>query len=300
MLRIAPFLLAALVMIGACTSSTPVPEPAPTQSDPTAARRGEYLFNAAGCLGCHTDTEHGGRRLAGGKPIATPFGAYLSRNITPDPIYGIGAWSGADFMRALRHGISPSGAHYFPAFPFTAFTGMSDRDISDLRAYLLTQPPTAVPNRPHEVAFPFDVRLTMVLWRAFYFHEGPRLPDPARSAQWNRGAYLVEAVAHCGECHTPRTWLGGLDGDRRFAGGMLAGPGAKHAPNITADVKDGIGRWSAADLASFLKTGITPSGDVVGAPMSEVVDGVGKLDEADRLAIAAYLKSLPPQPGKGG
>jgi len=286
--------------LAACAETAPPHKVASPPIDPAAARRGDYLVTAANCAGCHTDKDHGGAPFAGGKAIATPFGAYVSRNITPDPVDGIGAWSESDFLRALRRGISPAGAHYFPAFPYTSFTGMSDRDILDIRAYLMSQAPAAVPNRPHEVPFPFDVRLTMVVWRGLYFSEGPRQPDPARSAQWNRGAYLVDAVAHCGECHTPRTWLGGLDGARPFNGGRLAGPGRDLAPNITSDPTDGIGSWSVGDIETLLKTGLTPKGDFVEAPMSEVVDNMAKLSDADRAAIATYVKSLPPLRGKGG
>jgi mono/diheme cytochrome c family protein len=291
----------AIAALAACSS---VPqEPAPrgaTPPDSAAVKRGAYLFTAAGCLGCHTDTAHGGARLAGGKAIETPFGAYYSRNITPDPVHGIGAWGDADFLRALREGISPEGAHYFPAFPYPSFTLMTDGDILDIWAYLRTQPPQTRENRPHDVSFPFDVRLTMLPWRALYFSEGPLAPDPAQSAQWNRGAYLANAVVHCGECHTPRTWLGGREDDRRFNGGTLAGPGAKHAPNITPDQTDGIGKWRLDDITTLLKTGMMPNGDFVEAPMSDVVDDTAKLTDADRQAIATYLKSLPPLPGKGG
>ncbi|HEX6841861.1 MAG TPA: cytochrome c [Stellaceae bacterium] len=298
--------LALLAALAGCGNERPAAEAtraahAASVVDPTAARRGKYLVDAANCAGCHTDTKHGGARLAGGKAIDTPFGAYLSRNITPDPTYGIGAWSDADFLHALRQGLSPSGAHYFPAFPFPSFTNMTDRDILDIKAYLMTQAPVAQPDKPHDVPFPFDVRAIMVLWRALYFTPGPLAPDPTESAEWNRGAYLVTAVSHCGECHTPRNFLGALESDRRFAGARLAGPDAKRAPNITPEPHDGIGGWSVDDIATLLKTGMTPEGDFVAAPMSEVVDaGTAKLTESDRRAIAVYLKSLPAQAGKGG
>jgi mono/diheme cytochrome c family protein len=294
--------VAALVACAGPTTTTPTlasmaAKPPP---DPAAVRRGEYLFTAAGCAGCHTDKAHGGTPLAGGKPIYTSFGAYYSRNITPDPVHGIGDWSDQDFLHALRQGASPDGIYYFPAFPFPSFTGMTDQDILDIYAYLRTQKPSPQENRPHDVPFPYDVRLSMPIWRLLYFEPGPLAPDPSQSAEWNRGAYLVNAVAHCGDCHTPRTTLGGLESDRRFNGNMLFGPGAKRAPNITADPTDGIGKWSVDDVASFLKTGITEDGDVVGAPMSEVVADTAKLTDADRRAIAVYVKSVPPLQGKGG
>jgi mono/diheme cytochrome c family protein len=296
-LRWSAVLVAALV---SCGGEAPVATAPPAAPDPAAVARGEYLVNAANCIGCHTDKQHGGALLAGGKAVETPFGAYYSRNITPDPVDGIGAWSEADFLRALRRGISPSGAHYFPAFPFPSFTRMTDSDIMDIRAYLVAQPPQPTKNRPHDVGFPFDVRLTMVPWRMLFFTAGSFQPDPNRDATWNRGAYLVTAVAHCGECHTPRNFLGAVEDDRSFGGGTLAGPGVKHAPNITPDPADGIGKWSVDDIVTVLKTGLIPGGDFVGAPMSEVAAETAKLTDADRQAIAVYLKSVPAVPGKGG
>jgi len=291
---------ALLATVAACnTGDDPKPTARAAPRDPDAVKRGEYLFNAANCAGCHTDSAHGGARLAGGRAVETPFGAYLSRNITPDPTYGIGAWSDEDFLRALRRGISPGGAHYFPAFPFPAFTGMTGRDILDIKAYLFAQAPVPQPNKPHQVGFPFDMRMSVVLWRALYFSPGPLASDPTKSAEWNRGAYLVNAVAHCGECHTPRTALGGVETDRAFSGGELSGPGAKLAPNITPDPAKGIGAWSPDDIAAFLESGMTAKGDFVAAPMSEVVEGTAKLSAADRRAIAVYLKALRPIPGSG-
>ncbi len=287
-----------LALVG-CAAQPPAGPATIATRDPQAARRGEYLFNAGNCVACHTDSKHGGARLAGGGAIETPFGTYYSGNITPDPIYGIGAWSDADFLQALRQGVAPDGSHYFSAFPFPAFTFMTDRDILDIRAYLATQAPVAQPNRPHDVGFPFDMRLSMVAWRALYFTPGPLAPDPAQSAEWNRGAYLTIAVGHCGECHTPRTALGGPDQDHRFGGHRLSGTPGKLAPNISTDRQDGIGQWRAEEIAELLKSGMTPKGDFVAAPMSEVVDGTAKLTDADRMAIATYLKSLPAVPGKG-
>jgi len=266
--------------------------------DARAVERGKYLVDAANCVGCHTDKKHGGLPFAGGGAIATSFGLYYSRNITPDAVNGIGAWSDRDFLRALRRGISPSGTHYFPAFPFPSFTGMTDRDILDIRAYLLTLPPAATANKPHDVPFPYDVRSTMLIWRLLYFDEGPLATVPGESPEWNRGNYLVNAVSHCGECHTPRNALGALDGAHRFAGSKLAD--GKRVPNITQDAADGIGKWSEDDIVTLLKFGALPGFDFVQAPMSEVVDGTAKLSDADRKAIAVYLKTLPALPGKGG
>jgi mono/diheme cytochrome c family protein len=298
---VAIFGAAVLSALSGCTMAPPPLRPGSVPPpDPAAAARGAYLASAANCAGCHTDKEHGGAPYAGGKAIDTSFGAYYSRNITPDPVHGIGSWSEADFRGALREGRAPGGAHYFPAFPFPSFTGMTDADIADIFAFLRTQAPDPRENRGHDVPFPYDVRLTMLIWRGRYFVEGPLSPDPQQSAQWNRGAYLVNAVAHCADCHSPRTGLGAVDPDRRFNGGTLYGPGEKHAPNITPDLTNGIGKWSLGDIAGVLKTGIPPDGDAVAAPMSEVVAGTAKLTDADRMAIAVYLKSLKPLPGKGG
>lgn len=265
-----------------------------SSSDPGAAARGNYLVTAANCGGCHTDTEHNGARFAGGKASESPFGTYYSRNITPDSVHGIGAWSDVDFLTALRAGVSPSGAHYFAAFPFTAFTLMTDRDILDIKAYLATVPPSATVNRAPDAPFPFNLRAVMVPWRALFFHQGPFIPVPGQSEEWNRGAYLASAVVHCAECHTPRNFLGGLKSDRGFSGATLYGSDDVRTPNITSDPRDGIGTWSVADIEALLDTGTTPTDEFVSGPMSEVVDGTAKLTVADRHAIAVFVKSLPP------
>ena len=294
-----PAVAIALILAACAPAIAPLEQPAPPP-DPAAAARGKYIFDAANCAGCHTDKANGGARLAGGRAVETPFGAYYSRNITPDPVHGIGTWNEAAFRRALREGISPSGAHYFAAFPFTSFTRMTDQDIADLFVYLQTQPPATTPNRPNDVPFPFDARLSMVPWRALYFSPGPFTLDPNHDAEWNRGAYLATAVAHCAECHSPRNFLGAIEQDRAFGGGTLYGPGVHHAPNITSDPESGIGKWRREDIVAVLTYGGLPNGDFVGAPMSEVVEGTRQLSDADRLAIATYIKSLPAVPGKGG
>jgi mono/diheme cytochrome c family protein len=304
-MRPANALLLSLLLAASCSERAPAPvAPALVEEthDPGAAARGAYLVAAAGCAGCHTDKASGGAPFAGGKVIASRFGSFTSRNITPDPAHGIGAWSDADFLAALRSGVSPTGETYFPVFPFTSFTLMTDRDILDIRAYLLTQRGAATETHrpPSGVPFPLNLPHSMSLWRALYFDEGPFKPDPQQSAQWNRGAYLANAVVHCGECHTPRNWLYAREDDRRFAGGIAYGPRGKRAPNITPDPTDGIGKWRLEDIVTVLKTGMTPEGDFVAAPMSEVVDGTAKLSDADRMAIAVYVKSLPPVAGKGG
>jgi mono/diheme cytochrome c family protein len=269
--------------------------PAAAQDD--AVRRGEYVFNAAGCLGCHTDEKRKGEPLAGGRPLDTPFGVYYAPNITPDPEHGIGGWSLEDFRAALRHGEAPGGSPYFPVFPYTSFTLMTAADIDDLYAYMMTRQPVAQPNTAHEIDFPFGWRFLMRFWRVLFFEEGPLEPVPGESAEWNRGRYLVEALGHCGECHTPRNMLGAMDEDLAFSG-VRAGPDGQNAPNITPHAEDGLGGWSTADITTLLKDGMTPEFDWVGSGMAEVVaNSTSKLSDEDRQAIALYLKSLPPKEG---
>jgi mono/diheme cytochrome c family protein len=256
--------------------------------------RGAYLFRAGLCAGCHTDIKGGGRPLAGGAAIVTPFGTFYGPNITPDPDHGIGRWSDADFIRAMREGVAPDGGHYYPAFPYTSFTHMVDADLLALKAYIFTLPPAAVPSRGHDLDFPFGFRWLMWVWKLLFFTPGTFTPDPARSADWNRGAYLVEAPGHCGECHTPRGYLGAMDREMAYAG-TVDGPEGKAVPNITPDRETGIGEWSEVDLTYFLDTGLLPDGDVAGGLMGGVIrEGTGRLTPEDRRAIAIYLRALSP------
>ena len=259
-----------------------------------SVERGAYIFAAAGCAECHTDKKGHGKPLAGGRALKTAFGVFYSPNITADPQYGIGRWSDADFRRGLREGIGPDGTHYFPVFPYPSFTKMTDEDIRDLKAYLFTLPPVAQPNKPHEVKFPFGFRPLMEVWNRLYLKRGPFRPNSASSASWNRGAYLVKALGHCGECHTPRNALGALDWDRPLSG-TEQGPEGNTVPNITPDKETGIGGFSEQDITYLLETGFKPDGDVVADGMREVVDdSTSKLSPDDRAAIAQYLKSVPP------
>jgi mono/diheme cytochrome c family protein len=265
----------------------------PAAADQAQIDRGAYIFTAADCAGCHTDVKAKGPLLAGGRALKTPFGTFYSPNITPDPEHGIGRWSDADFIEALREGAAPDGSHLYPVFPYTSFTRMTDQDMLDLKAYIFSLPPVAQPNRDHEIDFPFGWRFTLGAWKLLNFTAGAFAPDPAKGPEWNRGAYLVEALGHCGECHTPRGWLGGLDGSRAFAG-TTAGPDGGKVPNITPDKETGIGSWSRADILRVLKTGMLPDFDAVGSAMGEVVETTSRLSDADRQAIAVYLESLPP------
>ncbi|MGF7174232.1 c-type cytochrome [Azospirillum doebereinerae] len=262
-------------------------------AEPDPVARGAYVFQAAGCLGCHTDEKAGGLPLAGGRALKTPFGTFFTPNITPDPANGIGRWTDADFVRAFREGRRPDGAALFPAFPYASYTRMTDRDLLDLKAYLFAQPAAPVANKPHDLTPPFSWRFLVPAWQWMYLTPGPVPDDPARPAAWNRGRYLVDALGHCGECHTPRSLLGGLDADR-YLGGNPDGPDGDKVPNITAHPK-GVGGWSDGDVGLLLEAGLTPEGDVVGGAMGEVIrNSTSKLTAEDRAAIVAYLKTVPP------
>jgi mono/diheme cytochrome c family protein len=265
--------------------------PAPAGADDAAVARGEYLFRAAGGCTCHT--ADGGAPMSGGRPIETPFGVYYSTNITPDFETGIGSWSDADFARAMREGRAPNGTDYFPVFPYTSFTRMTDADVNDLKAYLFSLPPVRQENKPHAAPMPFDWRIGATFWKWAFFEPG-RLPDaPGRDAAWTRGRYLAEALAHCGECHTPRDFAGVLDPEMELAG-SIGGPEGELAPNITPDPETGIGDWSTADLTWFLQMGLKPDGDDTQGLMSEVIEhGYRHLRPDDLRAIATYLESVP-------
>lgn len=261
-------------------------------NDPLA--RGKAVLEASGGCTCHTDFEGGGPPLAGGRPLATPFGIFYASNITPDAETGIGRFRDADFVRAMREGRAPDGSAYFPVFPYTSFTGMSDEDLLALKAYLFSLPPVRRANRAPDAWPPFRSRVAARAWQWLHFTPRRFEPDPARSPEWNRGAYLVTAVAHCGECHTPRTLSGALDRGRWLAG-SAEGPEGELAPNLTPDRDTGIGDWNATDLVWFLQTGIEPGGDSAEGLMKEVIDhGYQHVPRADLAAIAGYLASLPP------
>ena len=254
---------------------------------------GEQIFHAAGGCGCHTDVENGGPLLAGGRPLPTPFGVFYANNITPDPTTGIGSWSDEDFVRAMREGIGPEGQHYFPSFPYPAFSKMSEEDLLHLKDYLFSLPPIQRNNQPHELQFPFNLRLNAWFWNVLFHDAKPITPDPSRSASWNRGRYLTEAVAHCAECHTPRNQLGVLRSDLAYAGAK-EGPEGKLTPNITPDQETGIGGWNQDDLVYALQTGMVPNGDFLGNLMEMAIEHCQELPDKDLEAIAEYILSLPP------
>jgi mono/diheme cytochrome c family protein len=256
------------------------------------AKRGEYLAKAAGCLGCHTEAKDNAVAYAGGRALKTPFGTFFGPNITPHPQAGIGRWSEADFVRAMREGRRPDGAHYFPAFPYPSFTKIVDSDLRDLWAYLRSIAPSSRPSEPHDLGFFFRWRFLAGIWKWLFFTPGPFVADAGKSAILNRGAYLVEALGHCGECHTPRNFLGAPKKSRFLAGAKMAEGAA--AANLTPER---LKKQSDAELKDFLLTAMTPDGDVAAESMAEVVrNTTGQLTPQDLDALVAYLRSLPPLP----
>ena len=255
---------------------------------------GLTTFNAGGCSSCHAVPGQPDRlKLGGGLAITSPFGTFHAPNISPDPADGIGRWTEAQFVSAVIKGTAPSGVHFFPAFPYTSYQHARIEDIRDLFAYLKTLAPVPGKVRDHDVPFPFDIRRNIGIWKLLFMDGKPFTPDAARSAQWNRGAYLVNALGHCAECHSPRNFLGGIIADKRFAGGPNP-EGEGWVPNIT---QKGLGEWSAKDIAYFLESGQTPDGDTAGGSMARVIRNTSQLSSPDRDAIADYIKSLPPVDG---
>lgn len=259
---------------------------APAVSEEGAQGRGKYVFDAAGCAGCHTKKKDGAF-LAGGRALKTPFGVFYSPNITPDTETGIGTWSQTDFIRALRHGISPAGDFYFPSFPYPSYTNMAERDMRDLRAYLLSVKAVRQKNKAHELTPPFGWRFLLTFWRALYFSEGPP-PDPL-----DRGGYLARALGHCGECHTPRNLIGGPK-RKMYLAGSEDGP-LGFAANLTPDRDTGIGKWSKDDLDTFFRMGMLPDGDFAGGKMGEIITNTtSKLTKDDLNALIGHLRNLAP------
>ncbi|MDF1854166.1 cytochrome c [Pseudooceanicola sp.] len=253
------------------------------------ALRGEAVFWAAGCASCHAApgaAEDARTILSGGTGFTTDFGTFYAPNISPGPA-GISGWSVTDLANAMSAGVSPEGQHYYPAFPYTSYVKARPQDVADLHAFLQTLPASDVGSKPHEVGLPFSIRRLMGGWKRLFF-----TPDYVLSGNLNdqvtRGRYLVEALGHCGECHTARNLIGGLKRDK-WLGGAPNPSGKGRIPNITRGGLD----WSEGDIAEYLKSGFTPEYDVAGGEMAEVVQNTAHLSDADRAAIAAYLKAVP-------
>lgn len=253
--------------------------------------QGRYMTHAGGCISCHTADSEGAVPLAGGRAMETPFGTFYSPNITPDRETGIGGWTDDEFVNAFWEGVSPDGEHYFPSFPYTSYTGASREDLLAIKAYLDSLEPVRQQAPEHDLAWYMGTRLAAGGWKALNFESKRFEPDPSKDEQWNRGAYLVRHLGHCGECHTARGSTGAFLDDVELAGAEL---GDEKIPNITPHRADGIGRWSASDIEYFLDIGMLPDGDFTGSSMVAVIeDNTSKLTREDRLAIAAYLRSLP-------
>lgn len=294
-MRRAVVALVALALLGAAaawavTRPRPLPEDALAGLEPDLAN-GERVFWAGGCAACHAGAEAEGEAklvLAGGQRFASPFGTFVAPNISNDPEAGIGGWSALDLANAMLRGVSPSGTHYYPVFPYASYAKAALQDIVDLRAYLATLPADPAPNAPHEVGFPYNIRLALGGWKLLHLDRSWVVTGEL-SPEEERGRYLVEALGHCGECHTPRGALGAMDRSRWLAGGPVpAGKG--NFPNITPAKLD----WSEADILEYLTSGFTPEYDSAGGHMALVIENTAHLPESDRAAIAAYLKRVPP------
>jgi mono/diheme cytochrome c family protein len=254
--------------------------------------RGEAVFHASGCASCHAapgaETDDERLVLSGGTRLDTEFGVFVAPNISPHPEAGIGGWTRAEVVTALRHGTSPEGAHYYPAFPYSSYDKATTEDLVSLAAYLETLPPDPTPSAPHELTFPFNIRAGVGAWKLLNTGRDWVL-DAGGDPVLERGRYLVEALGHCAECHTARDAFGGLETGRWMAGAPNPS-GRGRIPNITPAALD----WSEADIAAYLESGFTPDFDVAGGSMASVVRNTAKLTPEDRRAIARYLKALPP------
>lgn len=279
------------LMISAIMNITLVPAQATSFAE---IERGRYLSRVGDCIACHT--AEGGQPFTGGRPIPTPFGVIYSTNITPDQETGIGAWTGEDFYNAMHEGVDDEGHHLYPAFPYPWFTRVSRTDVQAIRTFLLTIDPIRQKNKPTQFIWPLNWRPLMAVWNTFYFHAGDFQPDPAKSDKWNRGAYIVETLGHCGACHSPKNALGAVKGEGRLRGG----DSGEHwyAPSLANNLREGVGGWSAAEIIEYLKTGSNVKAAAVG-PMAEVVkNSTQYLSNADLDAVATYLKEAPEETGQ--
>lgn len=252
--------------------------------------RGEYLARAGDCVACHTAPN--GKAFAGGRPMPTPFGALYVPNITPDDDTGIGRWTPEDFYRMMHTGVSKDGTLLYPAMPFASYTRVTRDDSDAIYTYLMSVAPVRQKNRPHDLKFPFNDRDLLLGWRTLYFREGEYAPDPKQTAQWNRGAYLVQGLGHCAMCHTAINALGGSSESKAFEGGMIPNQNW-YAPSLTSNREAGLGNWELKDIADLLQVGASHRGTTYG-PMAEVVyNSLQYLNDDDVEAMAVYLKALP-------
>jgi mono/diheme cytochrome c family protein len=281
-------LAAALLLVGTAAVRAQNPD----KQSFEVIEHGRYMAIAGDCTACHT--AKGGQPFAGGGALETPFGILLSPNITPDVATGIGGWTDDQFVDAVRNGIGHGGIHLYPAMPYTYYTKLTRDDVIAIRAYLDTVQPVRNLVQANQLPFPFNQRETMVGWNALYFTPGEFKPDPGKSAEWNRGAYLVEGAEHCGLCHTPKNAMGGDENSQAMQGSALQ---SWYAPNTTGNRRVGIGDWTVDDIVLYLKTGRNRY-DIASGPMADMVThSTSHLTDADLRAIAVYLKDLPPGGG---
>ena len=282
-----------LVLVGAAViwlAGQPAAPPKAMNPHTPNLANGRTMFLIGGCSSCHAVPEQeDATRLGGGRALNTRFGIFYVPNISPDPDDGIGRWNEIDFVVAMRAGVSPKGEHLYPAFPYTSYHLMTSDDVRDLFAYLRTLPAVKGRVRDHVLSFPFNIRGLIGYWKLLFFDRGALVPNPAQSAQWNRGAYLVNGPGHCAECHSPRNILGAVIASKRFTGGPSP-TGQGGIPDIT---QGKLHDWKVEELAETLATGMTADADLVGGLMMEVVSNTRQLSAADREAIAVYVKSLP-------
>ncbi|MCW8925457.1 MAG: cytochrome c [Xanthomonadales bacterium] len=288
MKRIVLLLAVAVLALLYITWPRTLPQGILTAHEPDTAN-GERMFHAGGCASCHASGDDTVPLLGGGLEIDSPYGVFRVPNISPDPEFGIGAWTLLEFVNAMKMGVSRDGHHYYPAFPYASYTRMRVEDIVDLKAYLDTLPAIQTRNREHSLAFPWNIRAGIGLWKLLNLDAGPVVSGLPDDAETRRGQYLVEGPGHCGECHTPRDWTGGLRTNRWLAGAPDPG-GEGRVPNITPA---GLQDWSKSDIAYYLQSGFTPDFDTVGGSMVEVQENMAKLPAEDLEAIGAYLEAIP-------
>jgi mono/diheme cytochrome c family protein len=292
--RIIGGVIAALFIAGAVASFAiawrpaiaAIDPPAPQSFDTALVKRGRYLAAIGNCNDCHT--VRGGKSFTGGLPVPTPFGTIFSSNITPDGETGIGRWSEAAFRRAMRSGVNRDGQHLYPTFPYDHFTNVTDADDQALYAYLMTRPPVRAPASENELSFPLDQRFVIAGWKLLFLRHGTYQPDSTQSAEWNRGAYLVEGLAHCGSCHTPRNALGAERASAQFAGGDVDN---WHAYAINAQSPAPV-PWDADALFAYLRDGWHPEHGVARGPMAQVVSNLSSVPQDDIRAIATYMAGV--------
>ena len=260
---------------------------AATTSQEEAISRGEYVFHIGGCASCHTQEQP----LAGGVELVTPFGVFIGPNISPDNQHGIGGWSNAQFIKAMREGVSPEGEHYYPAFPYTSYVNMPEQDLLDLKSYLDAQEPVSAATLPHKLKFPYNQRTLLGVWKLLNTTD-QWVPDPNQSAMWNRGGYLANGPSHCTQCHSPRNFIGGLQVEAGMVGNKQ-GPKGESVPPLLDMSEAGFGMWTREDIAFFLEIGMTPEGDFLGGSMSHVLENTtGKMTAEDIEALSTYLYLL--------